>query len=793
MTFPSGKQATQRVPRVSKRHGISAAAPKWISRLRSETWGTLICLGAQLVGGLKARAVKVWGEAPGGRALHPCGLKARVIGFAALLAVVPMTAANAQDHSTWRDYGGAPDGAQYSSLTQVNRTNVSKLQRVWTLPTGDDVNYVFNPLVIGHTAYVMAHSKSIVAVDATTGRELWTHSFQAKTPLITTRGLNYWQSADGKDRRLILAVDNALQELNADTGASITSFGQGGRVDLKESLGRDASKLALVQSYNPGKVYKDLLILGSATNEEYSSGPGDIRAYNVLTGALAWTFHTVPHPGEVGYDTWPKDAWKTVGGANNWAGMALDEKRGTVFIPTASPKYNFYGANRTGKNLFGDCLIALDASTGKLRWYFQTVHHDIWDYDNGTTPMLLTVTHNGKREDVVAQASKVGWVWVFDRDTGKPLWPVEERPVPVSTMPGEHAWPTQPYPSKPPAFARQSFTVKDLSLYLEPAEREALTRQMNLARNQGLYTPPGTTDTVEMPGNNGGANFGGAAADPAHGLFYVVSKDLPAMLKLTLAPAMPPVPANASAEVRGQALYQANCALCHGADRQGKPPGIPLLVEAPAHLTDAQIAQTVHYGKEKMPSFGQLSGPEVDSIVSYLRKPQLAPVTATPVASKTPVDPLTAHYKSSFGFMFAESGLPVIAPPWTTLTAYDLNTGTIRWQEALGDVPELAAQGHPGTGTHFPKVGPVVTAGGLIFTGSRDRKIRALNSSTGKVLWETEVGEALEGMPAIYQVDGREYIVFCAAARATTHTHATPGHPISTDAIHGEYIAFALP
>ena len=750
MTFLSAKQ---RVPYVSiLRHGIQSAGVAPIPRLRRETWDTLCLLAALCAGTL-----------------------------------------HAQDHSTWRDYGGAPDGAQYSSLTQVNRTNVAKLQRVWTLPTGDDVNYVFNPLVIGHTAYVMAHSKSIVAVDATTGKELWTHSFEAKTPLITTRGLNYWQSADGKDRRLILAVDNALQELNADTGASIITFGHEGKADLREGLGRDAAKLALVQSYNPGKVYKDLLILGSATNEEYSSGPGDIRAYNVPTGALAWTFHTVPHPGEVGYDTWPKDAWKTVGGANNWAGMALDEMRGTVFIPTASPKYNFYGANRTGQNLFGDCLIALDAATGKLRWYFQTVHHDIWDYDNGTTPMLLTVTHNGKREDVVAQASKVGWVWVFDRDTGKPLWPVEERPVPASTMPGEHAWPTQPYPSKPPAFARQAFTVKDLSPYLEPAERESLTRQMKLARNQGLYTPPGTTDTVEMPGNNGGANFGGAAADPAHGLFYVVSKDLPAMLKLTLAPAMAPVPANASAEVRGQALYQANCALCHGADRQGKPPGIPSLVEAPSHLTDAQIAQTIHYGKEKMPSFGQLSGPEVDSIVSYLRKPQLAPITAAPTVASTPVDPLTAHYRSSFGFMFAESGLPVIAPPWTTLTAYDLNTGTIRWQEALGDVPELAAQGHPGTGTHFPKVGPVVTAGGLIFTGSRDRKIRALDSSTGKVLWETEVGEALEGMPAIYQVDGREYIVFCAAARASTHTHATPGHPISTDAIQGEYIAFALP
>ncbi len=746
-------ERNERVHRVSQRRGITLSGQAESPRRKSKTGGTF-CVLAMLFAG----------------ALH------------------------GQDHSTWRDYGGSADGAQYSSLTQVNRANVVKLQRVWSLPTGDDRGYLFNPLVVGSTMYVLAHNNALVALDASTGRELWTHNFHAKTPLITTRGLNYWQSADGKDRRLILAVDNTLQEVDAATGASITEgFGKEGRVDLREGLGRDASKLALVQSYNPGKVYKDLLILGSATNEEYASGPGDIRAYNVLTGALAWTFHTVPHAGEVGYDTWPKDAWKTVGGANNWAGMALDEQRGIVFIPTASPKYNFYGANRTGQNLFGNCLLALDAATGKLRWYYQTVHHDIWDYDNGTTPMLLTVRHNGKVQDVVAQASKVGFVWVFDRETGKPLWPIEERPVPKSKMPGEQAWPTQPFPSQPPPFARQAFTVKDLSPYLEPGEREALTRQMQTAHNDGLFTPPSTEDTVEMPGNNGGANFGGAAADPAHGLFYIVSKDLPAMLKLTLAPPMQPGLATANVETRGQAVFQANCALCHGSNRAGQPPGIPSLVDVHARLTGMQITQTVHYGKGKMPSFSQLSGPEVDSVVAYLKKPELAKPLEPVKADAGPVDPLAAHYRSSFGFMFAESGLPVIAPPWTTLTAYDLNTGKIRWQEPLGDVPELAAQGHPNTGTHYPKVGPVVTAGGLIFTGSRDRKIRALDSATGKVLWQTEVGEAMEGMPAIYQVDGREYIVFCAAARASTHTHAIPGHPISSDAIHGEYIAFALP
>ncbi len=546
--------------------------------------------------------------------------------------------------------------------------------------------------------YVLAHNSSVVALDAGTGKELWTRGFTGKKALITTRGLNYWQSADGTDRRLILAVDNMLQELNAVTGEPVASFGRDGRVDLREGLGREPERLTLVQSYNPGKVYKDLLILGSVTNEEYASGPGDIRAYNVRTGALAWAFHTIPHPGEAGYETWPKDAWKSVGGANAWSGMALDEKRGVVYIPTSSPKYNFYGANRTGANLFGDCLLALDAGTGTLKWYYQMVHHDIWDYDNATTPMLLTVKHDGHPVDVVAQASKVGFVWVFNRDTGKPLWPVEERPVPASDMPGEQTWPTQPFPTAPPPFARQKFTVDDLSPYMDTDEREAVRKQMLAARNRGLFEPPSTQDTVEMPGNNGGANFGGAAADPAHGYMYVISKDLPAMLKLTL-----------------------------GADSVG--------------------------------------------------------VT----------DPAKLHYRSSFGFLFAKSGLPVIAPPWTTFTAYDLNTGTIRWQEPLGDVPELAAEGHPNTGTQYPKVNPVVTAGGLIFTGSRDRTIRALDAATGKVLWQTQTAMALEGMPAIYQVNGREYVVFCAAARASTYTHAVPGHSADKSPVQGEYVAFALP
>ena len=611
-----------------------------------------------------------------------------------LLSVFVLSGQNPKPHTTWADYGGGADASQYSSLSQINRGNVDKLKIAWSYPIADGNPYLFNPVVANGVVFVMGKNNSIVALDATNGKEIWSHP-NGRGP-ITTRGLNYWESADKKDRRLFYASANDLIALDAKTGQSIPSFGVDGRVDLREGLGRDPSRLN-VQSMTPGRVFENLVILGSATNQEYDSAPGDIRAFDVRTGKLAWTFHTIPHEGEFGYETWPKDAWKTVGGANAWAEMSIDTQRGILFVPTASPKYNFYGANRKGANLFGDCLLALDARTGKRLWHFQMVHHDIWDYDNATAPKLLTVRHNGQIVDVVAQAGKTGFLYVFNRVTGEPLWPIEERPVPKSDMPGEEAWPTQPFPTAPPPFARQSFTVKDLSPFVDdPAEAARFRDDIQGARNEGIFTPPGLRNTIEMPGNNGGANFSGAAIDPEHATMFVVSKDFPAMLKLSL------------------------------------------------------------------------TGPDTG-------------------------DPTTMRYKSAFGFMITSSGLSAIKPPWTTLTAYDLNAGTIKWQIPLGQVPELAAKGFKDTGAHFPKVGPVVTAGGLIFTGTRDRDVRAMDAETGKELWKAEVDAALEGIPAVYEVNGREYVVYCAAARATTHTHAIPGHPASSDPVPGAYVAFALP
>ena len=281
-------------------------------------------------------------------------------------------------------------------------------------------------------------------------------------------------------------------------------------------------------------MFENLLILGSATGEEYNSPPGDIRAFDVLTGKMVWIFHTVPHPGEFGYDTWPKEAWKYIGGTNDWGGMTIDEKRGIAYFPLGSPTYDFYGADRTGTGLFGNCLLALDARTGKYLWHFQAVHHDLFDYDLTTAPKLLTVKHDGKMVDVVAAAGKNGFLYVFDRVTGKPIWPIVERPVPQSDMPGEHSWPTQPFPTAPPPFATQTFTARMTWILISVIRRSA-RRSRNSCRMPaitGSSRPATTKDTVEMPGNNGGGNWGSGAVDPSTGTLYITTKNAPSMIKL---------------------------------------------------------------------------------------------------------------------------------------------------------------------------------------------------------------------------------------------------------------------
>jgi quinoprotein glucose dehydrogenase len=718
----------------------------------------------------------------------------------AALAAAPQL--SAQNHSAWKDYAGSADAAQFSSLTQINRSNVGKLKMAWAYRTGDNNRYSFSPVVVDNVAYVLARNNSIVAVEATTGKEIWVHDTAPTRGAITNRGINYWESKDRSERRLFYAANQILRAVDAPTGKLIPTFGANGGIDLRQGLGRDTSKLTRVQSMSPGRVFEDLLILGSATNQGYGSAPGDIRAFDVRSGRLVWTFHTIPRPGEFGYDTWPKDAWKTVGGANVWTEFSVDVERGIVYLPVASAKYNFYGADRAGANLFSDCLLALDARTGKRLWHYQLVHHDIWDYDNATAPKLLTVEHEGQKIDAVAQVTKQGFVFVFNRVTGEPLWPIEERPVPAATdMPRETLWPTQPFPVKPPPFARQSFTVDDLNPYLDPAERARYRDDILGARNEGLFTPPGRRNTIQMPGNNGGANWGGAAVNPTAGLLYVVSKDHPAMLKLD-PDGEQRIPPPGEPVARGQYLYDVYCHSCHSLGTGDTRRAVSSLAGVGRKLSREQIAAAIQQGVGPMPAFAEISDEDVDLLVTYLNDPPKLSATGsalTPAGTAPAEGPASsgppgsesddwegARFVSGFGLMRASNGLSPIGPPWSSLTAYDLNEGVIQWKIPLGEVPELAAKGIRNTGSVYPKVGPVVTASGLLFAGTRDKKVRAFDVDTGKILWEAQVAAALEGMPAVYEVHGKQYILFCASAQAglTRETEET---------IQGAYVAFALP
>jgi len=676
---------------------------------------------------------------------------------------------SAAPYTTWREYGGAPDDAQYSALKQIDRSNVTQLQQVWFYPAGNNgFRFGSNPIIIGDVMYVIGKDNSIAALDAATGKQLWLHP-TTKGFNFSNRGLMYWESKDRSDRRVLYTADNKLWAVNARTGECIDSFGDHGSVDLRVGLGRDPKTVRQIASSTPGRIFDNLVLLGSATGEEYESPPGDLRAYDVRTGKMVWTFHTVPHPGEYGYDTWPPDAWKYAGGTNTWGEFSIDAKRGIAYFPTGSPTYDFYGADRNGADLFSDCILALDAHTGKLLWHFQTTHHDLWDYDLEAGPKLLTIKHDGQNVDVVAQAGKNGFLYVLNRVTGKPIWPIVERPVPKSDMPNQIAWPTQPIPTVIPPFGRQKFTADEVDPYITDAkEREAIRKLVADARNQGIYTPVDTTPTVEMPGNNGGANWGSAAIDPAKGLLFVLSKAAPSMIQLAAKP--PRRNMSGPPENQGEALYIRNCEVCHGAKMQGQPPAIPALVNLKDDQVDHLVRAAVSGGMAPMPAISDLSSTDIGDLIAYIRHPEKANIPArtlailrAPPTTSPKLAPVGTRYWTGYGYMNSAEGLPAIDPPWSRLTAYDLNTGEIIWQIPFGTVDGLAAKGVTNTGSFWPRGGVAVTAGGLIFGGSKsDETLRAYDEMTGKVIWHVKLPVGPEGIPAVYEVAGREYVVMSA-------------------------------
>ena len=696
-------------------------------------------------------------------------------------------AAKKQPYTTWTEFGGALDSMQYSSLEQINKTNVNQLEVAWTYKApGPGGRVSFSPVVVDDVMYVMGSGGAIVALDAATGREIWSHPVDG---VPTNRGFNYWESQDRSDRRVIFSVNSYLQEVNAQTGVTINTFGNDGRVNLREGLGRDVKNVGEVQSGSPGHVFENLIILGSAPGELYDSPPGDLRAYDVRTGKLVWTFHTVPRPGEFGYETWPKDAWKYAGGANTWSEFSIDEKRGIAYFPLGSPSYDLYGADRIGANLFGNCLLALDARTGKRLWHFQTVHHDLWDYDLVTGPKLMTVRHHGKMLDIVAQPGKTGFLYVFNRVTGEPLWPIEERPVPKTDVPGEQSWPTQPYPTKPPPIGRQRFTADEINPYLDAEETARIRDIVVNARNEGIFTPPTVgRNQIQVPGAHGTANWGGAAGDPATGMLYVRAYNT---ADIRMLEERRPANQGGPAQGRGVSLYTQTCAVCHGQNRTANMP-------APADIKAEQVKSAVRFGKGQMPpiSADTLSEDDLDSIIAYLANPSAVAAPRSdrqtrPRPPMSPPPPGQTRFWGPFGNIFsARNGLPASAPPWSELVAFDLNEGTIKWRAPLGTAPGLAAQGIKNTGLPVPRNGPVVTAGGLILVGTRgDRYIHAFDKDTGKILWETEIEANPDGIPAVYEVGGRQYIAFFAAGGSSGREMVSK----SSKAEAQGYYVFALP
>jgi quinoprotein glucose dehydrogenase len=680
--------------------------------------------------------------------------------------------------ANWPMYLGDAGSSQYSALSQVNRENVHLLRRVWEYRSegGKEAGQIqCNAIIIDGILYGSSPKLKIFALDAATGRERWVFDpFERGTSLGVNRGVAYWKN--GSDRRILFTARSYLYALNADTGEMIESFGENGRVDLRAGLGRDVSEL-YVGSNTPGIVYRNLIIMGTIVSEGLPSAPGHVRAYDIMTGKQEWIFHTIPEPGEFGYESWPPDAWKTAGGTNAWSGFSLDGDRGIVYVPTGSAAYDFFGADRRGDNLFANSLIALKADTGKHLWHFQTVHHDLWDRDLPAPPNLLTVTHAGKRIDAVAQVTKSAYVFLFDRLTGEPLFPIEEVAVPPSDLPGEIASQTQPVPSKPPVFSREVFGEDDVT-DISPESHAYVLDRLKRYRTGRQFIPPSREGTIIFPGFDGGGEWGGAAVDPKTGVLYLNASNMPWVLTMVSGPGKDESRGRAS----GRQAYARHCIYCHGVDRKGDSLGVyPALLNLNMKLTRDEVGNIIRSGREKMPPFPHLRSRELDGLIDFLmgaEDPDDKRKEASPNGNEE-TKPFFGH--TGYNRFVDEEGYPAIKPPWGTLNAIDLNKGEILWKVPLGEFPELTERGIPPTGTENYG-GPAVTASGLIFiAATQDRKIRAFDTRNGKILWEADLPAGGYATPSIYAVDGRQFIVI-----------ATGGGKMGTEA-GDSYIAFALP
>jgi len=677
-------------------------------------------------------------------------------------------------YDKWEEYLGGPDRNHYSSLTQINRDNVKDLKVAWSYATPDSGQMQVNPIIVNGILFGVTSTVQAFALNAATGKQIWMFGDKSKVGSNTSRGVTYW--SDGKnDRRILHAMGAFLYALNADTGQPILTFGDNGKIDLHTGLPPVAKDKYMV-SNTPGTIFKDLIIMPLRLSEDSQAAPGDLHAFNVRTGKLEWTFHTIPYPGEFGYETFPPDAYKNTytGGANNWAGMAIDRKRGIIYIPTGSAGYDFYGGKRKGKNLFANCLLALDAKTGKRLWHFQTTHHDIWDRDLPAPPNLITITRDGKKIDAVAQVSKQGYIFIFDRVTGKPLFPIKEIAAPLKALPGEFPWPTQPVPVKPASFARQahSLTKKDISPYAP--DRDSLILKLK-GYNKSLFAAPSKMGTVILPGFDGGAEWGGAAADPEDGIIYVNSNEMAWILSMKNTPKE----SEMSALSPGEKVYTTYCPTCHGQQRKGNAKsGYPSLINIGERRDKAFVNNLITSGKGMMPGFTMLTAAEKQSLVSFLFGDEKTEAVSGATVSKKTVLP---YQSTGYNKFLDQNGLPAISPPWGTLNAINLNTGDYLWKIPFGEVASLKSLGFPDTGTENYG-GPVVTASGLLFiAATKDGKFRVFDKNNGKLLWETMLPAAGFATPSTYEVNGKQYVVIaCGGTKLGTKKG-------------NQYIAFALP